>query len=162
MEEDRGFDEEMEAAEAQQTADSAPPTVSEMNELISLLLEDKSIPQDYAEVLLWGFADKENAITYHTKEDIAGQIMRLQAALTWMRMTIPPHKFRFIHALKMENMQAKQKTKLNRSYMGFERKMQATQIRQFANLTKNQNQNKSIGAKIGGGLKALFGGGSGG
>lgn len=121
---------------------------------IQFILEEKAIPQEIKE-LFWAFSDQENALTNLTDSDIRNIINHLEIAFSYITMNKPDYNFNFADEIMLAQLRAKLMIKLKRSKLGFERKMQATQIREV--YAQQKEAPITFGKKIGGFFAKLVG-----
>ena len=124
-------------------------SMADISRLIEFLVEDKSIPKRFAENF-WAFADKESAITYLEPGDINTLMMMFDVASLSFRMAKPDYKFTWDDQLQLSNLRMKFFIKTKRSTKGFERRLEATQIREIRTQT-------DAGIKKRGFVSRLFG-----
>lgn len=126
-----------------------------MHKFVEFLVEDKSIPDDVKRIF-WAPSDKEAALTNLQEGDV-GRIMNLFdiTALYYM-MSKPFWDHSFDDDFAMEQLRFKLFLKLKRSVRGFERRMEATQIRQMIYEEPTQASG-GIVSRFSGGMRRMFG-----
>lgn len=104
--------------------------INDFGKMIEFLVEDKSIPHELKQYF-WAFADKEMTLTNLKSKDIDHLMMMYDTVNLSALMTMPSNKYTFMGQTDHLNLRTKTFIKLKRSEDGFERKIQATQIREI-------------------------------
>ena len=120
---------------------------------IEYITEEKSIPEDLKK-LYWAFADKENVLSNLKPEDIARIMNNLEISYNFEVMKIPPYRYSFKMEQDFWQFKSKLLLKLKRSELGFERRTQATQIKEISTQQSGDSQNRG---GFGGFISKMFG-----
>lgn len=121
--------------------------------LIQFLVEDKSIPKHIRKDLFWAFSDKEMSLSNLTEKDIERVLTGMNVAYNYYLMSKPDYEHTWKDDIDFRQLRMKVFVKLKRSQDGFERKLDATQIRVSQ---IEEGQIKSTGGGIGGRLGKFF------
>lgn len=131
---------------------------SSNNKLIEYLINDRSIPKHLRKQFFWAFSDKEMAISNLDDKQIRSVMLGSSIANKFYLMSKPDYKHTWEDEINYSNMRAKLFVKLNRSKDGFERKLEATQIRESHFDGGNQRRGGGVVGSIKSGFSSLFGG----
>lgn len=114
-----------------------------------LLIEDKSIPQKWAEKF-WAFSDREMAVGYIEKSDVPTLMNMFDVARLDFLMSKPDYDFNWEDNATLSNLRTKFFVKVKRSVNATERRLLATQIRQIITDTRSSTEKAGF-------IKRLFG-----
>jgi hypothetical protein len=143
----------LEDNEAAASLEGPDMSIGEFAKFTEFLITDKSIPPNLSEPF-WGFGDKENAISNLRPDDIKSVLNQFEIARLTYLMSKPEFEHSWKDELALNNLRPKLQVKLKRSEGGFERRLEATQIRQIQTDSLGREQKKGFLGRIFG-----FGGG---
>jgi hypothetical protein len=102
---------------------------SEMYKYYKNLIDTREIPADL-KMPFWAFVDKEAVLTNLTPQDIIKVGLDFDINYIMYLMATPNSEFTFEQMAKIEQLRAHLNLRLHRAILGFERKMESTQIRE--------------------------------
>lgn len=145
-------------APEEQTEEQHFISPTEVKELTKFLVEDKSIPKERAEKN-WGFSNKEVALSHFDSSDAQILSLHFDVASLLEMMQKPDFKNDWNQVLEMENHRTDWFMRVRRAKQGFERKMQATQIRHLHSSRGSMGEEKkrNIISRLGAGLFGIGG-----
>lgn len=126
--------------------------------LVEFLVKDTSIPKRLRKEEMWGFADKEMALSQLTGKDIDRVLTSLEVVHTLKQAARPDYDNSWEDEIDFRQLKAKVFVKLKRSEEGFERRIQATQVHEsYYGERLGQQGGPGLLQRIKGGLGAITG-----
>lgn len=140
--------------EANQPAEPTPYD-SELYKYSKYLVEIEGIPPQIKE-MLWSPVNKLHSLTNLKTDDITFLMREHDCILSLARTSIPEHEYTDSIDLSLEQLRMTFFSMVKKAEEGFERKMQATQIRQISYTQDDRSMDRSGGGNF---VSRLFKGG---
>lgn len=141
-----------------QSQGSAGSFTDSQAKLVEFLVKDTAIPKHLRKQEMWGFADKEMALSQLSAKDIDRVLTSLEVVHGLKQMSRPDYENSWEDEIDFRQLKAKVFVKLKRSEEGFERRIQATQVHEsYYGERLGQQNGPGIMQRIKGGLGALTG-----
>jgi len=122
----------------------------DFSQYVEYILKERS-PKETRDKF-WAWSDIEGALSNLSEEQIKRVINRLAIVDRLNMINMPPSEFKMDNLIEYWQMVQKATIKSHRSLQGFERKMQATQIKEVSAISRDNSSGGLFG-----GIRRLFG-----